>query len=238
MSASATTAAGGSAAFMTGAASGGECWPVFPVVGVAPCHFTLVPRRAAHSLRQWPSQSTISSSPPPPLSLPHADLDPQWAARLEQRLLAGVREMLRPEEGSDGTSEATPGDYEAAGRAHLLSIFEDTFGLRVVYNASPHRLRVDIERTQLIDSLEWDFRVPVMWSGTPARSHKSNDLVIFPDMDSYMRPPMPARAHRLTPTKVPGATEDTSSDFMAIFEITVVTTWAKSSQSGWSSGLW
>jgi hypothetical protein len=146
---------------------------------------------------------------------------------MEQRLLAGVRELLRPEEGPDGTSVATPADYENAGRAHLLTIFEDTFGLRVTPHASPHRLQGEIERTPLIDSLEWDFRVPVMCSGTPTQQHRSNNLIIFPNKESYMRPLTPARARRLTPTKVSGAIVDTSSDFMAVFEITTVAKWVK-----------
>jgi len=136
-------------------------------------------------------------------------------------------ELLRPEERSDGTSAATPGDYEDSGRAHLLAIFEDTFGLRVMRNASPHRLQGEIEGTELIGSCEWDFRVPVMCSGAPAHPQKSNNLVIFPDLDSYMRPPTPDRARRLTSTKLAGATVDTSCDFIAIFEITIVAKWAK-----------
>ena len=136
-------------------------------------------------------------------------------------------ELLRPEEGSDGASAATPGDYEDSGRAHLLAIFEDTFGLRVMRNASPHRLQGEIEGTGHISSCEWDFRVPVMCLGAPTHPQKSNDLVIFPDLDSYMRPPVPDRARRLTPTKLAGATVDTSCDFIAIFEITIVAKWAK-----------
>ena len=160
--------------------------------------------------------------------LAHADAEPPWARRLEQRLLVHVRELLRQDECPEGVSVATPADYEIAGRQHLLAIFEDTFGLRVMQNASPHRLQGGIECTQHSDSLEWDFRVPVMCSGTaPAHPGKRGDLVIFPDMDSYIRPAFPARARRLTPTKLPGAVVDTASDFMAIFEITIAARWAR-----------
>jgi hypothetical protein len=138
-------------------------------------------------------------------------------------LLDKLTHLAAAEEASAASSSAaTPAAYEEAGREHLLSIIEDTFGLRVPENVRSHRLQGEADF-----SSEWDFRVPVMCSGVPRNHRASEDFIIYPTHDAYTRPARPSRARQLTPTKIPGSPGGTYSDFMAIFEITTEEEWSK-----------
>ena len=162
----------------------------------------------------------------PPTPLSHAGIDLRLG-RLEQRL-EELRVLLRREEASDKDSVATPAAYEEADRAHLLDIFEDKFGLRAKHPPRPHRLRGEIQPSQgQGDSVEWDFRLPVMCIGSaPSHPDKNADFLIYPEHASYVRPLIPEFTRELTPTKIAGAIKETQSDFMAIFEITTMARWA------------
>lgn len=140
--------------------------------------------------------------------------------------MVNMQELLRQELVLDDASASTPVAYEESGRLHLLSIFEGTFGLRVLSNARVHRAEHEI----VVEggNVEWDFRVPVMCSGVVSAA-KTSTFIIYPDQPSYIRPPRPLRARQLTPTKIVAgvSTVETRSDFMAIFEITTTKEWAK-----------
>ena len=77
-------------------------------------------------------------------------------------------------------------------------------------------------------SAEWDFCAPVtVISLPPPAAAADASFFIYPAHEAYIRPQRPQQPRYLTPTKAPGALHPFACDFIAVFEITTSSNWAK-----------
>ena len=121
----------------------------------------------------------------------------------------------------------TPADYEDAARPFLRDVvLPQWLGLLPLAGALLERAEgtVHVEGTP---DVQWDFRTPVRVSTLPPSGPPTgSSIVVYPSYDRYVRPSPPPVERHLTPTKVPGATALPVAHFMAIFEVTVASSWA------------
>lgn len=124
--------------------------------------------------------------------------------------------------GEEGATLMTPADYEDAARPFLCDVvLPQWLGLLPVAGTLLERAEGDAS------AFQWDFRAPVRVptlppSGPPTGSR----IIVYPSYERYQRPSPPPVERHLTPTKVPGATAPPNADYMAIFEVTIASSWA------------
>ena len=135
----------------------------------------------------------------------------------------GLKGRLAELQAEEVASAATPKEYEDAGRTFISDELERRFGLRAIAGASPNRV---------IDTLQWDYRMPVTVLGAPPThpGKQGEDFIIFPSMERYTCPPRPAMGRHLSPTKTPGAAAPPACDYIVIFEITTSRSWSAGSR--------
>ena len=129
--------------------------------------------------------------------------------------------------GADEASAATPAGYEERGRRLLRAQLERRCGLRILDGAALQRLEggaIDADGR----SVEWDFCASAaVSSAPPSAAAEDASFAIYYTHAAYIRPLRPQQPRHLTPSKAPGELHPIACDFMAVFEITTSSNWAK-----------
>ena len=139
--------------------------------------------------------------------------------------LAKIAAALR--NGADEASAATPAGYVERGRRLLRAQLERRCGLRILAGAALQRLEggaIDADGR----SVEWDFCAPAAISSLPpSAAAEDASFAIYYTHAAYIRPLRPQQPRHLMPSKAPGELHPIACDFMAVFEITTSSNWAK-----------
>ena len=139
--------------------------------------------------------------------------------------LARIAAALR--NGADEAFAATPAGYVECGRRLLRAQLERRCGLRILDGAALQRLEggaIDADGR----SVEWDFCASAaVSSAPPSAAAEDASFAIYYTHAAYIRPLRPQQPRHLTPSKAPGELHPIACDFMAVFEITTSSNWAK-----------